>query len=578
MKILDKVKGESEVEDNAAKVLAELVGDDGTEKKTSIPSYESSLERIPLSTYFKASYPLIWIRTEEDDRAVKLVRESIGKVKGLSKAFFGEYKSTTGLRIALDEGVLHLDDHNSERVVDGTKPVQAVEIMYDKVSSVDDPPHVLLFHNIGFAFRIPQFVQALKDVAIYSRLYGCHIILIGADLEIPTGLKSMVTVYDLELPNQEHFYSNFEVISDHYSSLINEEVTDYKLRELAASAVGMTEMQGENAIALSIVSKRRLDPKIIQYEKEQAIKRSEVLEFVSSKESITQLGGWEEYKHWLSRVANSFTPEAADYGLKFPKGVIVVGIQGCGKSLAARATASYLNIPLLKFDMGKLFRSRLGESESLTRQMTTTAEAVAPGVLWIDEIEKGAGGMASSNNTDGGTTARVMSTILTWMQETTKPVFFFATCNSIDKLPPEVYRRGRFTEIWGVEEPGEEERRQIWEIKIGAKRPGTIDTFNIDELVGLSSMYTGAEIEVAVDEAMYTAFADNQREFTTEDIIDALAAMIPQATTSRAKCNAIREWMKERVRMVSDRSAHSSRSTDKKWENLRVIRESNQEE
>lgn len=576
MKILDKVKGKEEEVESASEVLAGLVGEKPKTVKT--PSYESSLEKIPLSDYFKASYPLIRIRTEEDDRAVKLITESIAKVKGLNNVLLGEYKSTTGLRLSTHEGVLQLNENNTEQVVDGTRPVQAIEVITDRVQDKDDPPIVLMIHNVGFAFRVPQFVQALKDVAIYARLYGCHIILIGADLGIPVSLNSLVTVYDLELPNQDHFYKDFETISKHYKNLIDEEVTDYQLRELAASAVGMTKMQGENAIALSIVSKRKLDPKIIQYEKEQAIKRSEVLEFVSTKESINKLGGWEDYKKWLGRVSNSFTPEAVDYGLKFPKGVIVVGIQGCGKSLAARATSSYLNIPLLKFDMGKLFRSRLGQSESLTRQMTMTAEAVAPAVLWIDEIEKGAGGMASSNNTDGGTTARVMSTILTWMQETTKPIFFFATCNSIDKLPAEVYRRGRFTEIWGVEEPGEEEREQIWSIKIGNKRPDTVGDFNIDELVEHSPMYTGAEIEVAVDEAMYTAFGDEQREFTTDDILTALNDMIPQAITSKIKCDAVRDWMKDKVRMVSTVSEGASRSTEKKWDNLRVIRDSDKEE
>ncbi len=575
MKFLEKGKKDSEEVEDPNAVLAELVG--GPEKEVRKVSYESSLEKIPLSIYFKASYPLIWIRTEEDERAVKLVVESIQKVSGLSNVILGEFKSTTGLTLSTEPGALNLNDTNSETVVQGTNPVGALDEIKKRVEDKDDDPIVMMFHNVGFAFRVPQFVQALKDTAIYSRLYGCHIILIGADLEIPVGLTSMVTVYDLELPNQDHFYDNFEKISSFYKSLIDEKVDDRILRELAASAVGMTEMQGENAIALSIVSKKRLDPKVIQYEKEQAIKRSEVLEYVSRRETIEQLGGWEDYKGWLSKISGSFTQEARDYGLRFPKGVIVVGIQGCGKSLAARATSSFLNIPLLKFDMGKLFRSRLGQSESLTRQMAKTAEAVAPAVLWIDEIEKGAGGMASSHQSDGGTAARVMSTILTWMQETDKPIFFFATCNSIDILPAEVYRRGRFTEMWGVEEPGEEERTQIWQIKIGNKRPDKVADFDIERLVKHSAMYTGAEIEVAVDEAMYTAFNDGVREFTTDDIMNSLKLMIPQSHTSKVKCDAVRDWMKERVRMVSTSSQLPSKSTEQKWNKLRVLREEKEE-
>jgi ATP-dependent 26S proteasome regulatory subunit len=499
--------------------------------------------------------------------------ESVKKVKGLSDCYVGEFRSTSGLMMSRTSGNFDLKEDLLEKKCDGTRPVNAVEYIKDTVKNPErDKPVVLIFHNMEYAFKVPQFVQALKDAALHARLFGCHLILIGADLPIPASLSSSITVYDLELPNQNHFIENFTNISRHYSHLIDDNVTNEQIQEIAASAVGMTELQGENALALSIVKTRSLDARVVQYEKEQAVKRSEVLEFVSDREGIDQLGGWEDYKEWLSRVSVAFSSDARNYGLRFPKGVIVVGIQGCGKSLAAKATASFMKIPLLKFDMGKLFRSRLGQSESLTRQMAITAEAISPAVLWIDEIEKGAGGMTSSHATDGGTTARVMSTILTWMQETTKPIFFFATCNSIDLLPAEVYRRGRFTEMWGVEEPGEIERSKIWDIKLRNKRPSIMDTFDVSKLACSSADYTGAEIEVAVDEAMYSAFSDGKREFTTEDCLEALTLMIPQAVTSKTKCDAVREWMRERVRMVSTSSEVASKSTDKRYDKLRAIR------
>jgi ATP-dependent 26S proteasome regulatory subunit len=562
---------DAEVEENPTDVLHDLVREE--EKKTALVSQENPSEHLPLDTYLKASYSLIWIRTEEDDRAVELVKESISKLKSLKKeVILAEFKSTSGLMVSNTPGNLDLKESNCTKKCEGSQPVNALQYITANVRrDGEDNPIVLLMHNVGHAFKVPQFLQCLRDTAIYSRLFGCHIILIGAEIDIPPGLNTMITVYDLALPSQELFRKNFTAICTAYKHLIKEEVTEQKINQLAASAVGMTEMQGENAIALSIVHTKSIDPKIIQYEKEQAIKRNEVLEFVSSREDIHQLGGWEEYKEWLGNVGQALDPAALEYGLTFPKGVLVVGIQGCGKSLAARATSSHLGIPMLKFDMGRLFTSKLGASEGLTRQMAKTAEAVAPVVLWIDEIDKGASGLNSSGNTDGGTTARVMATLLQWMQETKKQIFFFATCNNIHHLPPEVYRRGRFTEIWGVEEPGKDERRDIWTIKLRNKRPTSYQGFDIDSLLGESVKFTGAEIEVAVDEAMYRAFSDGKREFTTADIIYSLKKMIPQYINSEEQCDAIREWMKDKVRMVSSPDAITIEQEEKQGGKIRRI-------
>jgi len=551
MEFVKRKRKADEVEENPADVLNDLV----KEEKGKLPevSNENPSESLTLDIYFKAGYPLIWIRTEEDARAVSLVKESVKKVKSLnSSVILGEFKTTTGLVVSKIPGNVDLKESNTEKQSDGANPVAALQYITNNVKKDgEDNPVILIFHNVGHAFKVPQFVQALKDTASYARLFGCYIILVGAEIEIPPALQSFITVYDLSLPSQSLFKNKFTAICDAYSHLIKEPVTEDLINQISASAVGMTELQGESALALSIVHRKAVDPQIIQYEKEQAIKRSEVLEFVNVREEISQLGGWEEYKNWISQAKHALSPAAKRYGLTFPKGVLIVGIQGCGKSLAARATSSYLALPLLKFDMGRLFRSRLGQSESLTRQMAKTAEAVAPVVLWIDEIDKGAAGINSSHSSDGGTTARVMSTILTWMQETKQDIFFFATCNNIHHLPPEVYRRGRFTEIWGVEEPGPEERKEIWKIKLRNKRPDTWEDFDIDSLLSVSQYYTGAEIEVAVDEAMYRAFSENEREFTTADIVYAINKMIPQYKNSAEQCDAIRAWMKEKVRMVS---------------------------
>ena len=232
-------------------------------------------------------------------------------------------------------------------------------------------------------------------------------------------------------------------------------------------------------------------------------------------------------------------------------------------------------MPLLKFDVGKVFQSLVGQSEATIRAMAKTAEAVAPVVLWIEEIEKSAAGSQSSGNSDSGTTARVMATLLTWMQETTKPIFFFATCNNVDAMPPELYRKGRFTEIWGVSEPDSAERAEIWSIKLKAVRPqGYGSAYDYKALVDASFMYTGAEIEVAVENAMFDAF-DDGREFETSDLVNAINEMKGQYITSKTQIDRTRDWMKKKVRMVSETELLSAdeQTIRDGWNDIREIRE-----
>ena len=572
MKFLDK-GGEDLPDESPQDVLQEMMGEEEKQEECVEECVEKD-ETIQLDSYFRASYPLLWIRTEEDQRAIELVKTNIKKLSRTSShIIWGEFKSTTGLLVNEKPGALTLSS-NPKKVVDS--PVQALQYIHEKVKARDDDPVLLIMHNMNNAMKVPQFVQQLKDTAYYSRLVGCHIILIGAVLDIPAELRSMITVYDLALPNKDFFFRTFSRLSNNYKSMLNEKITEDKIATLSASAVGMTALQGENALALAISARRSLDEEVIQLEKEQAIKRSEVLEFVHNRETIDQLGGWYDYKEWLRERQVALTPDAIKYGLKFPKGVLVAGVPGCGKSLAARVTSSYLGLPLLKFDVGKVFQSLVGQSEATIRAMAKTAEAVAPVVLWIEEIEKSAAGSQSSGSSDSGTTARVMATLLTWMQETTKPIFFFATCNNVDTMPPELYRKGRFTEIWGVSEPDSNEREDIWKIKLKAVRPEIYkEAYGYGELVDASQMYTGAEIEVAVENAMFAAYSDKGREFGTEDLVAAISEMKGQFVTAKTSIDRTREWMKEKVRMVSPASLLTveEKEVADGWETVREIRE-----
>jgi ATP-dependent 26S proteasome regulatory subunit len=569
MKFLEK--GDNYVEENPQDVLEEML-DEPDDKCDDDECLEDG-ELITLDAYFRASYPLIWIRSEEDQRAVELVRSNIKKLsRTSSEMIWAEFKHTTGLVSNEVPGTLELSD--SPRKIADT-PVAALQYIHSKVKERNDNPVILIMHNISAAMRVPQFVQQLKDTAYYSRLLGCHVILIGAVLEIPPELRSMITVYDMALPNKRFFARAFSNLAMKYKGMLKESITSDSIDRLASSAVGMTALQGENALALTISAKRSLDPEVIQLEKEQAIKRNEVLEFVHNRETMDDLGGWYTYKEWIQKRKIALTPEAIAYGLKFPKGVLVAGVPGCGKSLAARVTSSFFGLPLLKFDVGKVFQSLVGQSEATIRAMAKTAEAVAPVVLWIEEIEKSAAGSQSSGNSDSGTTARVMATLLTWMQETTKPIFFFATCNNVDAMPPELYRKGRFTEIWGVSEPDSAERAEIWSIKLKAVRPQCYGSaYDYKALVDASFMYTGAEIEVAVENAMFDAF-DDGREFETSDLVNAINEMKGQYITSKTQIDRTRDWMKKKVRMVSETELLSAdeQTIRDGWNDIREIRE-----
>ncbi|MDH5511466.1 MAG: AAA family ATPase, partial [Nitrospinota bacterium] len=292
------------------------------------------------------------------------------------------------------------------------------------------------------------------------------------------------------------------------------------------------------------------DIDLILFEKKQLIRKSGSLEYFDASETISDVGGMDSLKKWLVARRESFTPRARDYGLPLPKGLLLLGVQGCGKSLTSKAIASLWNQPLLRLDMGKIFSSFIGSSEENMRRAIATAESLAPVILWIDEIEKGFSGIKSSGATDAGVTSRIFGTFLTWMQEKTKAVFVIATANSISDLPPELLRKGRFDEIFFIDLPTEEERKEIIRIHI-SKRKRDVSKYNIDELAKASHGYSGAELEMAIVESMYTAFGD-KREFNDKDITTAVKESVPLSRTMAEEIQKLREWAYQRARLASE--------------------------
>ncbi|MDR9405555.1 MAG: AAA family ATPase, partial [Halothece sp. Uz-M2-17] len=293
-------------------------------------------------------------------------------------------------------------------------------------------------------------------------------------------------------------------------------------------------------------------------EKKQLIRRNGILEFLEEDETLDNIGGLEELKRWLRLRSDAFTKKARDYGLPQPKGMLILGVPGCGKSLTAKTTSRLWGLPLLRLDMGRIYDgSTVGRSEANLRNALKTAESISPAILFIDELDKAFSGSAGSSDSDGGTSSRIFGSFLTWMQEKESPVFVMATANRVERLPGEFLRKGRFDEIFFVDLPNTEERGDIFRIHL-QKRRSDISRFDVEQLAKLSEGFSGAEIEQALIAAMYDAFAQD-REFTQLDIIAALKSTLPLSRTMTEQVNALREWAHQRARPASSSVAEYQR-------------------
>ncbi len=363
---------------------------------------------------------------------------------------------------------------------------------------------------------------------------------------LPLDLAKEVPTIELPLPGVDDLR---EMLEDTAKNLGVRAVADDALLDAAR---GLTVMEARLAFGRAAAELSRLDHSavpLVSREKERIIKQSEVLEYYPTEARMTDVGGLDQLKVWLDRRGRAFGAGARDFGLDSPKGVLLLGVQGCGKSLLAKAVAATWQFPLLRLDMGKVFGGIVGQSEGNIRNALRVAQALAPCVLWIDEIEKGVAGMGSSDQSDGGTTARVVGTLLTWMQEKRDPVFVVATANRIDMLPPELLRKGRFDEIFFVDLPTRAVREEILSIHLRRKRRDPT-TYDLADLARRSVGFSGAELEEAVREGLFDAFAEG-RELATAHVANALDKTFPLSRTMHDQIGSLRQWAKVRSRLAS---------------------------
>ncbi|MDX1978482.1 MAG: AAA family ATPase [Pseudanabaenaceae cyanobacterium bins.68] len=481
--------------------------------------FESELDLM-----LRARYPVIYVATREEQRAEKAIAAVTKQL---------------GRQIYIWDFVEGYQGNPNDQGVGKRNPLQALELV-EKT-------------NQAAVFVLRDFERFLEDIAIARKLKNLvkrlhsttqNLVILSHQIQIPDSLVESITVLEFALPDRQ-------AIATEINQLLAEQppaVVDL----LVTSCQGLSLERIRRVLARAIADHQQLtrdDVEMILAEKRQSIRQTQILEFYPAHVEISQIGGLDQLKQWLLKRGNAFSDRARAYGLPYPKGLLLAGIQGTGKSLTAKAIAHQWQLPLLRLDIGRLFAGLVGESESRTRQMIQIAEALAPCILWIDEIDKAFGG--SDGRGDSGTTSRVLATILTWMAEKTAPVFVVATANNIRQLPAELLRKGRFDELFFVGLPNQTEREQIFQVHLSKYRPLSLREYDLKRLAYETPEFVGAEIEQAVIEAMHSGFSQD-RDFTTEDILEAASQIVPLARTAQAEIQSLQEWANSgRARLAS---------------------------
>lgn len=505
--------------------------------------------QISLANLFKARFPYVYIPTWEEERAVEFI-ESIAYDESLIKHTRKVYlwSQTKGF----------VESVGKKAVNNTTEPINAL----DFVEKCNDDA-VFIFKDLHIYFGAHgrpasyNVIRRMRDIitVLHESVKRKNVVLISPELVIPHDMQKEISVFDFPLPNVYEVIEMLDKIITENN--LDDSTLEYEDKEkLAKAALGLTLQEAENAFSRAIVQNHGINKdaiKIIFDEKNQVIKKTGILEFVKSNLNLNDIGGLENLKSWLVKRNNSWLESAKKYNIPAPKGVLITGIPGCGKSLTAKAMSEIWQLPLLKLDMGKIFSGIVGSSEENMRRAIETAEAVAPSILWVDEIEKGLGGTERAG--DSGTSIRILGTFLTWMQEKTEPVFVIATSNDISSLPPELLRKGRFDEIFFVDLPTESERAKIFEVHLNKRVAGSEAGKNVnitDGLLGrLSAMsegFSGAEIEQVVISALYEAFF-HKRDLEVADLENAIKNTVPLSVTQKEQIKSLRDWAN--VRAVS---------------------------
>jgi SpoVK/Ycf46/Vps4 family AAA+-type ATPase len=495
-----------------------------------------------LSVLVQAQYPLIYLVTFEEERAEQTIA-AIAQQKPQRRLY--TWTVTHGV---IEYGQPRSTQHNNT-----VSPEAAVDWTIRQREA-----GIYVFKDLHPFLDSPAVTRCLRDAIASFKESNKTIILMSPLLSIPVELEKEVVVMDYPLPSMGELN---QVLSAELEKSRTTQITTDVREKLLKATLGLTRDESEKVYRKARVVSGKLtesEVDIVLSEKKQLIRRNGILEYIEEDETLDSVGGLEELKHWLRQRSDAFTERAREYGLPQPKGMLILGVPGCGKSLIAKTTARLWGLPLLRLDIGRVYDgSMVGRSEANLRSALRTAESISPTILFIDEIDKAFAGTAGSADSDGGTSSRIFGTFLTWMQEKTSPVFVMATANRVERLPSEFLRKGRFDEIFFVDLPNEEERKDIFRIHLN-KRRRDISRFDFDQLTKVCEGFSGAEIEQGLISAMYEAFAQG-REFTQLDIIASIRSTLPLSKTMNEQVTALRDWARQRARPAASSIAEYQR-------------------
>jgi AAA+ superfamily predicted ATPase len=471
-----------------------------------------------LDLLIRARTPILWIRSLEEERVDTLLAEAARRLG-----------NRTLLRWDFIDGLRGAPNREGEAA---RNPMAALACL-DALPA--DQGAILLLRDFHRYCDDAGICRRLRNLAAQLRQVPRTLVITAPAWQLPRELDDCVTLLELPLPDA----AEISRLLGSIAGACRQPLEPGVLAELTGACHGLSEQRVRQLAARALARRGRLgeeDLAEVLEEKRQAIAKSELLEYCPSEATPADIGGLDALKHWLEQRRMAFSEEARRYGLPLPRGVLLLGPQGTGKSLTAKAVAHSWSMPLLRLDVGRLFAGLVGASEARTREMIQRAEAMAPCVLWIDEIDKGFGGDSRS---DGGTSQRVLGTVLTWMAEKTSAVFVVATANAVERLPAELLRKGRFDEIFLLDLPSPEERRAILDLQLRRRRPR--HQIPLDVLVDRTAGFSGAELEQTVIEAMHLAFAED-REFGEADLVAAASQVVPLSRTAREQLEQLQQW------------------------------------
>lgn len=499
-------------------------------------SRERMSSQVELSSLIRGRFPVVYVLSSEEERVEAALLETARRLDMVLLV----WSATDGFcaRYGRLEGGIGSD------IVD---PLDALDFIKNSQRRA-----IYVLRDLHAFFDDRYVIRKLRDLCRVLRTKQATAVLLSPVMIIPQELEKEVSIIDWELPDRHELDLAVQRLTAHLPNGCEAGIAAMPegREQIVDATLGLTLAEAENAIAKSVVHHKTFHLPTILSEKKHIIRKSGILEYYEAEENLDVIGGLDMLKSWLRRRRHAFTIKAREFGLPLPKGILLMGVPGCGKSLTAKAVGAAWQLPLLRLDVGKVFGGVVGASEGNIRKAIRTAEAIAPSILWIDELEKGFSNSFSVS--DGGTAARVFGTFLTWMQEKTTPVFVIATANSVLGIPPELLRKGRFDEIFFVDLPNSGERAEILKIHLAKKRRLS-EAQDLRRLQEAMPEFSGSEIEQVIISAMYEAFDHDPsiHELTTDQLLRAASEIVPLAVTMNEHIIRLREWAQTRARAAS---------------------------